>query len=217
MAAMSRKTERRTGWTPPAALFHEEYYPAQSFAWIGKSGQSAGDFPHCGDADFDQIEDTQLAGLDLASHGDAAYLIWRIPQQMDIRENLGVQLVYTSAATPAQTTNSASGKIAWTLSFARIGEGDEMSGIAFSSPAGNGTDFDEINYSGNAAYSGEAKLMTSTWAEISGYVDGASESGANFRRGDLVVFEFARDSGSVSGNIPAVLIGATIRYQRDRL
>ena len=80
MAIVSRKTERRTGWTPPASQFQEEYYPVQSFAWIGKSGDAATDFPYCGEADFDQIENAGIAGLDLAGHGDNAYLIWRVPQ-----------------------------------------------------------------------------------------------------------------------------------------
>ncbi len=217
MTAISRKTERRTGATPSAAEFHEEYYPVQSFAWIGKSGDSSGDFPHCGDADFDQIENVGIAGLDVATHGDDAYLVWRVPQQMNVNENLGLQLMYTSAATPAETSHSASGKVAWKLSFARVGEGDEMSGISYSAPANNGVDFQEIDYSGNTAYSGEARLMTSTWAAVSGHVSGSKESGTNFRHGDLVIFKFTRDSGSVANNIPVTLIGATIRYQRDRL
>jgi len=217
MAAISRKTERKTGSTPPAAAYHEEYYPVQSFAWIGKSGDSVADFPRCGDADFDQLEDTGLAGLDLSAAGDDAYLVWRVPQQMNIRENLAVQLVYTSTATPAQTVDSASGKVAWNLRFARVGEGDEMSGLAYAEPSGNGLDFAEINYSGNPAYSGEAKLLTSTWAIVSGYVNGAAVSGSNLRHGDLVVFKFTRSSGSVGANIPVALLGATIRYQRDRL
>lgn len=217
MAAISRKTERKTGATPPAAAYHEEYHPVQSFAWIGKSGDSAADFPRCGDADFDQIEDTGLAALDLSTHGDDAYLLWRVPQQMNVREDLGVQLVYTSTATAAQTTGSASGKVAWDLRFARIGEGEEMSGITYASPSGNGRNFDEIDYSGNAAYSGEARLMTSTWAIVSGYVNGSPVSGNNFRHGDLVVLRFTRHSGSAGTNIPVALLGATIRYQRDRL
>ncbi len=217
MAAVSRKTERRTGWTPPASLYHEEYYPVQSFAWIGKSGDSAADFPYCGDADFDQIENAAIAGLDLSAHGDDAYLVWRVPQQMNIRENLGVQLVYTSTATAAQTTNSASGKVAWNLTFARVGEADEVSGISYSNPSSNGTDFTEIDYSGNTAYSGQAKLMSSTWAEISGYVNGSSASGTNFKHGDLVIFKLTRDSGSAAANIPVALLGATVRYQRDRI
>lgn len=217
MAAISRKTECKTGSTPPAAAYHEEYYPVQSFAWIGKSGDSAADFPRCGDGDFDQIEDTGLAGLDLSAHGDDAYLVWRVPQQMNIREDLAVQLVYSSTATAAQTTDSASGKVAWNLRFARVGEGDEMSGVAYVPAAGNGVDFAEITYSGNAAYSGEARLMTSTWAIVSGYVNGSAASGTNFRHGDLVVFKFTRSSGSVGANIPVALLGATIRYQRDRL
>ncbi|GEM_PF-629186 len=217
MTAISRKTERRTGATPPAADSHEEYYPVQSFAWIGKSGDSSGDFPHCGDADFDQIENVGIAGLDVATHGDDAYLVWRVPQQMNVNENLGLQLMYTSAATAAETSHSASGKVAWKLSFARVGEGDEMSGISYSAPANNGVDFQEIDYSGNTAYSGEARLMTSTWAAVSGHVSGSKESGTNFRHGDLVIFKFTRDSGSVANNIPVTLIGATIRYQRDRL
>jgi len=217
MAIVSRKTERRTGWTPPASQFQEEYYPVQSFAWIGKSGDAATDFPYCGDADFDQIENAGIAGLDLTGHGDNAYLIWRVPQQMNIRENLGIQLVYTSTAAPAETTNSASGKVAWKLNVARVGEGDEMSGVSYTTPENNGTDFEEIDYSGNTAYSGQARLMTSTWAAVSGYVSGSAQSGTNFRHGDLVVLKFTRDSGSVSINIPVALIGATIRYQRDRL
>ncbi len=217
MSVVSRKTERRTGSTPPASEYHEEYYPVQSFAWIGASGDSAGDFPHCGDADFDQIEDTGIAGLDMSAHQDDAYLVWRVPQQMNIRENLGVQLVYTSSATPAETTNSASGKVAWNLSFARVGEGDEMSGMAYSTPVNNGADFQEIDYSGNLAYSGEARLMTSSWARVSGYVNGSSASGTNFKHGDLVIFKISRSSGSVSNNIPVVLLGAAVRYQRDRL
>lgn len=217
MAAISRKTERKTGWTPPASHFHEEYHPIQSFAWIGKSGDSSGDFPRCGDADFDQIENAGIAGLDLAAHDDSAYLIWRVPQQMNLKEGLGVQLVYTSVASPSETTGSASGKVSWKLSFARVGEGEEISGVTYSTPVNNGTDFQEINYSGNAAYSGQAKLMTSSWASISGNLHGAPASGTNFRHGDLVIFKIARDSGSVADNIPVALIGATIRYQRDRL
>lgn len=217
MTAISRKTERKTGATPPAAEFHEEYYPVQSFAWIGKSGDSTGDFPHCGAADFDQIENVGIAGLDLSAHGDDSYLVWRVPQQMNVNEDLGLQLVYTSAASAAETTNSASGKAAWKLSFARVGEGDEMSGITYSTPVNNGADFQELNYSGNIAYSGEARLMTSTWAAISGHVNGSKELGTNFRHGDLVIFKFARDSGSAANTIPVTLIGATVRYQMDRL
>jgi len=217
MSINSRKTPRKTGSTPSAAEYHEEYYPAQSFAWIGKSGSAVTDFPHCGDADFDQIEDTGLGGLDMATHGHDAYLIWRVPQQMNLRDGLGIQLLYTSSADAAVTTSSASGKVAWKLNFARVGEGDEMSGITYETPQGNGIDFQEINYSGNTAYSGEARLMTSSWAEVSGYLDGAPGSGTNFRHGDLVIFKIARDSGSVSANIPVALLGATIRYKRDRL
>jgi hypothetical protein len=198
-------------------LYHEEYYPVQSFAWIGKSGDSAADFPRCGDGDFDEIENAAIAGLDLSAHGDDAYLVWRVPQQMNIRENLGVQLVYTSAATPAQTTDSASGKVAWKLAYARAGEADEVSGITYATPSGNGTDFKEIDYSGNTAYSGQAKLMSSTWAEISGYANGASASGTNFKHGDLVIFRVTRDSGSAAATIPTALLGATVRYQRDRI
>ncbi len=217
MAVTERKSPRKTGWTPPAAEYHEEYFPVQSFAWIGKSGAAATDFPHCGDADFDQIEDTGIAGLDMAAHDDDAYLVWRVPQQMSIKEKLAIKLAYTSTATSAETTNSASGKVAWKLNFARIGEGDDMSGITYDTPDGNGTDFQEIDYSGNPSYSGEAKLMTSTWAEIEGYKDGDAESGTNFRHGDVVIFKIVRDSGSASANIPVALLGATIRYQRDRL
>jgi hypothetical protein len=217
VSAISRKTPRKTGFTPPAAEYFEEYYPVQSFAWIGKSGDAATDFPHCGDADFDEIENTRVAGLEMAAHGDDAYLIWRVPQQMDIREGLGVQLIYTSTASAAATAASASGKVAWKLSFARAGEADEMSGIAYRTPQGNGTDFQEIVYSGNTAYSGEARLMTSSWAEISGYRNGSSASGSNFHHGDLVMLKITRDSGSVSANIPVTLMGATIRYKRDRL
>jgi hypothetical protein len=217
MTAISRKTDRRTDWTPPAAQFQEEYYPVQNFAWVGKSGDSAADFPFCGDADFDQIEDAGIAGLDLAAHGDDSYLVWRVPQQMNIKENLGIQLVYTSTGTPAATTDSASGKVSWELSFARVGEGDEMSGISYSTPVDNGADFEEIDYSGNTAYSGQAKLMTSTWAGISGYANGSAQSGSNFRHGDLVIFKITRNSGSAAANIPVALLGATIRYQRDRL
>lgn len=217
MSAISRKTPRRTASTPAAAEYFEEYYPVQSFAWIGKSGDAATDFPHCGDADFDEIENTGITGLDMAAHGDDAYLIWRVPQQMDLHEGLGIQLVYTSTASAAATVGSASGKAAWKLSFARAGEADEMSGIAYHTPQGNGIDFQEIAYSGNTAYSGEARLMTSTWAEISGYLNGSPESGSNFRHGDLAIFKITRDSGSVSSNIPVALMGATIRYKRDRL
>lgn len=217
MPAIAGKTERRPGWTPPAALNHEEYYPIQSFAWVGKSGDGAGDFPHCGDADFDEIEDTSIAGLDMAAHNDDAYLVWRPPQQMNIRENLGIQLVYTSTASAAQTTASASGRVAWKLGFARIEESAEMSGLTYETPESNGIDFEEIDYSGNLSYSGEAKLMTSTWAEVSGYRNGSAESGTNFKHGDLVVFRITRDSGSVGNNIPVALLGATIRYRRDRL
>jgi len=217
MSAIPRKTPRKTGSTPPASQYQEEYYPVQSFAWIGKSGASTGDFPRCGDADFDEIEDTGVAGLDMSTHGDSAYLVWRVPQQMDVSEDLGVQLLYSSLAAPAETTNSASGKVAWKLNFARIGEGNDLSGAAYSSPSGNGTDFDEINYSGNTAYSGEACLMGSTWASVSGAVGGSPQSGLNFRHGDLVVFRLSRDSGSAPANIPVALIGATIRYERDRL
>jgi hypothetical protein len=216
MAAETRKTERRTGTTPPASLFHEEYYPIQSFAWVGKSGDAATDFPYCGDADYDQIEDTGLAGLDMAAHDDDAYLIWRVPQQMDIGDDLGVQLVYTSTGTAAQTI-SASGKVAWKLGFATIGEGQEMSGLTYSTPVDNGKDFEEISYTADDTYSGEAKLMSSSWAVVSGYTDGDPESGSNFRHGDLIVFKFTRDSGSVGTNIPVALIGATVRYKRDRL
>ncbi|MBM4327947.1 MAG: hypothetical protein FJ118_12380 [Deltaproteobacteria bacterium] len=217
MPAIARKSDRKPGWTPPAADFHEEYYPVQSFAWIGKSGDSATDFPHCGNADFDRIEDAGIAGLDHSAHGDACYLIWRVPQQMNITEPLGVQLVYTSTASPSETTNSVSGKVAWKLACARVGEGDEMSGAPYVTPQDNGADFAEITYSGNAAYSGQAKLMTSTWAEIDGHVHGSPESGTNFRHGDLVIFRFTRDSGSASAVIPVALLGATIRYRRDRL
>lgn len=217
MAAISRKTPRRTAATPPAAEYLEEYYPVQSFAWIGKSGEAATDFPHCGDADFDEIENVSIAGLDMDDHGDDAYLVWRVPQQLNLREGLGVQLVYTSTATAAATIGSASGKIAWKLGFARVGEATEMSGLTYETPVGNGKDFQEINYSGNSSYSGEAKLMTSTWAEVSGYVGGEPDAGTNFRHGDLVVFKITRDSGSVSSNIPVALLGATVRYQRDRL
>lgn len=217
MAAIARKTPRKTGATPPASEFLEEYYPVQSFAWIGKSGDASGDFPHCGDADFDEIENAGIAGLDMAAHGDDAYLVWRVPQQMNLSEGLGVQLVYTSTASAAATAGSASGKVAWALGFSRVGEGSELSGVTYETPAGNGKDFQEINYSGNASYSGEAKLMTSTWAEVSGYVDGDPAAGTNFRHGDLVIFKITRDSGSVSSNIPVALLGATIRYQRDRL
>lgn len=217
MSAIARKTPRKTASTPAAAEFHEEYYTVQSFAWIGKSGDAATDFPHCGDGDFDRIEDTGIAWLDMSSHDDDAFLVWRVPQQMNVSEDLGVQLVYTSTATAAATINSASGKIAWKLSFSRVGEGEELSGAIYDTPADNGTDFEEITYSGNAAYSGEAKLMSSSWAVISGYLDGSAESGTNFRHGDLVLFRITRDSGSVSTPIPAALIGATIRYQRDRL
>jgi hypothetical protein len=217
MGAISRKTSRKTGSTPPASEFFEEYYPVQSFAWIGKSGASSGDFPHCGDADFDQIENVNVAGLDMAAHGQNAYLVWRVPHQMDTGEPLGIQLIYTSTATPAATVASASGKVAWKLAFSHIREGDEMSGITYDTPQGNGEDFVEINYSGNNAYSGEAKLMTSTWAQVSGYLDGSSESGTNFGHGDMVIFRISRNSGSVSSNIPVALIGAAIRYRRDRL
>lgn len=217
MAAVSHKSPRTAASTPPASQYFEEYYPVQSFAWIGKSGASAGDFPHCGNADFDEIEDAGVAGLAMPTHADAAYLIWRIPQQMNVREGVGIQLVYTSTATAEATTGSASGKVAWKLSFGRVGEGREMSGISYDTPSGNGSDFQEIDYSGNGAYSGEARLMTSTWAEISGYVDGSAESGVNLRHGDLVIFKIVRDSGSASTNIPVALMGATIRYQRDRL
>ena len=217
MAISSKKTPRKTGATPPAANFHEEYYPVQSFAWIGKSGTSAGDFPHCGDSDYDQIENAGIAGLGMPLHSDDAYLVWRVPQQMNVSEDLGIQLVYTSTATPAETTNSVSGKVAWKLSFARVGEGDEMSGVSYRTPVSNGSDFQEIDYSGNAAYAGEARVMTSTWAGISGHVGGSAQSGTNFRHGDLVVFKITRDSGSVSPNIPVALFGASVRYQRDRL
>ncbi|MBI4965345.1 MAG: hypothetical protein HY913_18860 [Desulfomonile tiedjei] len=217
MAAISRKTPRRTASTPPASQYFEEYCPVQSFAWIGKSGDAQTDFPHCGDADFDEVENTGIAGLALDAHGDDAYLVWRVPQQMNLSEGLGVQLVYASAAPAEATTGSASGKVAWKLGFARIGESAEMSGIAYETPVGNGRDFQEINYSGNAAYSGEAKLMASTWAEVSGHIGGNPSAGTNFRHGDLVVLKITRDSGSVSSNIPVALLGATIRYQRDRL
>ena len=218
MGAVVRKSDRKPGATPPAVQYHEEYYPVQSFAWIGKSGDAADDFPHCGDADYDQIEDTGVAGLDMTAHADESYLVWRVPQQMNITEPLGVQLVYTSTATAEQTTNSSSGKVAWKLNFARIGESDEMSGAAYDTLDGNGTDFEEIDYSGNSAYSGEAKLMTSSWAEISGHVNGSVESGTNFRHGDLVLFKITRDSGSAGATIiPTALIGATFRYSRDRL
>ncbi len=218
MGAIVRKSDRKPGSTPPAVHYHEEYYPVQTFAWIGKSGDAPTDFPHCGDSDFDQIENVRIAGLDITSVGDESYLVWRVPQQMSVSEPLGVQLVYTSTAAPAETTNSQSGKVAWKLSFARAGEGDEMSGMTYSTPATNGTDFQEINYSGNTAYSGQARLMTSSWAEISGHVNGSAESGTNFRHGDLVVFKFTRDSGSAGANvIPIAVIGATVRYARDRL
>jgi hypothetical protein len=217
MAAISRKTPRKAAATPPAAEFLEEYYPVQSFAWIGKSGDAATDFPHCGDADFDEIENAGIAGLEMAAHADDAYFIWRVPQQMNLSEGLGVQLAYTSTASAAATTGSASGKVAWKLGFARVGESDEMSGIIYVTPSGNGQDFQEINYSGNSSYSGEAKLMTSSWAEVAGYVGGNPAAGNNFRHGDLVIFKITRDSGSVSSNIPVSLLGATIRYQRDRL
>ncbi len=217
MAVISRKTPRRTGWTPPAAEYQEEYYPIQSFAWIGKSGHSSGDFPHCGDADFDQIENAGIAGLAMSGHDYDAHLIWRVPQQMNLSRNVGIQLAYTSTATPDQTTDSASGKVAWKLGFARVGEGDEMSGVPYKSPDANGLDFQEINYSGNASYSGQARLMTSTWAEISGYVNGSSASGTNFRHGDLVLFKITRHSGTSSECIPVALLGTTIRYERDRL
>lgn len=217
MPAIVRKTPRKPGWTPPAADYHEEYFPVQSFAWIGKSGAAATDFPHCGDGDYDEIENTNLAGLSMNTHGDAAYLVWRVPQQMQIEQGLGVQLVYTSAAAPAETTNSASGKVAWSLNFARVGEGDEMSGATYTDLTDNGTDFAEIDYSGNIAYSGQARLMTSTWAEIYGHVENDSASGTNFRNGDLVSFKIARNSGSATNLIPVVLMGATIRYKRDRL
>jgi hypothetical protein len=217
MAASVEMTPRSTGWTPPAAKYHEEYYPVQSFAWIGKSGGAATDFPRCGDADYDQIENTGIAGLGMPLHGDDAYLVWRVPQQMSVDEEIGVQLVYTSNATPAETTQSTSGKVSWKLDFARVGEGSEMSGIVYRSAASTGTDFQEINYSGNLSYSGEAKLMTSSWAGISGYVGGSPQSGSNFRHGDLVIFKITRTSGSIAPNIPVTLLGATIRYQRDRL
>lgn len=217
MSIIARKTPRITGSTPPASEYFEEYYPVQSFAWIGKSGASSGDFPHCGDGDFDEIEDIGVAGLDMSAHDDSAYLVWRIPQQMDVDEPLGIQLVYTSTATAQVTTGSASGKVAWKLGFGRIGEGDEMSGISYHSAEENGLDFEEITYSGNTSYSGEARLMTSTWAQVAAYVNETPESGSNFRHGDLVVFKFSRHSGSVSTNIPVALLGATIRYQRDRL
>jgi hypothetical protein len=217
MAAISRKTPRKAAATPPASEFLEEYYPVQSFAWIGKSGDAATDFPHCGDADFDEIENAGIAGLEMAAHGDDAYFIWRVPQQMNLSQGLGVQLAYTSTASAAETTDSASGKVAWKLGFARVGESAEMSGVTYETPSGNGKDFEEISYSGNAAYSGEAKLMTSSWAEVAGYVDGDLEAGTNFLHGDLVIFKITRDSGSVSSNIPVALLGATIRYQRDRL
>jgi hypothetical protein len=196
---------------------HEEYYPVQSFAWIGKSGDSAADFPHCGAADFDPVEDTGLCGLAMETHGDDAYLVWRVPQQMNIKEDLGVKLVYTSSATPADTTGSVSGRIAWSLSFAGIGEADEMSGLTYTTMEDNGEDFEEIVYSGNAAYSGEAKLMTSTWARVFAHKNNSEESGSNFKHGDLVVFKINRDSGSAATYAPATLLGATIRYQRDRI
>jgi len=217
MAAISRKTPRKTVATPPASEFYEEYCPVQSFAWVGKSGDAATDFPHCGDVDFDEIENAGIAGLDMAAHGEDAYFIWRVPQQMNLSEGLGVQLAYTSTASAAATTDSASGKVAWTLGFARVGEGSEISGATYETPVGNGKDFQEINYSGNDSYSGEAKLMTSTWAEVSGYVGGNPAADTNFRHGDLVIFKITRDSGSVSSNIPVALLGATVRYQRDRL
>lgn len=217
MAVNHNKSSRKTGWTPPAVDYHEEYFPVQSFAWIGKSGAATTDFPHCGDADFDEIEDTGIAGLDMAAHDDDAYLVWRVPQQMNIKEKLGIKLVYTSTASATETTESASGKVAWKLNLARVGEGDEMSGITYDTPDGNGTDFQEIDYSGNASYSGEAKLMTSSWGEIEGYKNTDPESGTNFRHGDVVVFKIVRDSGSASANIPVALLGATVRYQRDRL
>lgn len=202
---------------PPAANYHEEYYPVQSFAWIGKSGTTAADFPHCGDSNYDQIENAAIAGLGMPFHNDDAHLIWRVPQQMNVYEDLGIQLVYTSTATAAQTTNSTSGKVAWKLGFARMGEGEELSGATYLTPTSNGADFVEIDYSGNASYSGEARVMTSSWASVSGHVGGSDQSGTNFRHGDLVVFKVTRDSGSVSPNIPVALLGATIRYQRDRL
>jgi len=217
MTAISRKTPRKSGATPPASEFFEEYCPVQSFAWVGKSGDAATDFPRCGDADFDEIENAGIAGLDMAAHGDDAYFIWRVPQQMNLSEGLGVQLAYTSTASAEATTGSASGKVAWQVGFARVGESDEMSGVTYETPVGNGKDFQEINYSGNDAYSGEAKLMTSTWAEVSGYIDGNPAADTNFRHGDLVIFKITRDSGSVSSNIPVALLGATVRYQRDRL
>jgi len=217
VSAISRKTPRKTASTPAAAEYFEEYYPVQSFAWIGKSGDAGTDFPHCGDSDFDEIQNTGLAGLDMAAHGDDAYLVWRVPQQMDLSEGIGIQLVYTSTADATATVASASGRAAWKLSFARIGEAGEMSGITYQTPEDNGQNFQEIVYSGNDAYSGQAKLMTSTWAEISGYVNGAPESGSNFRHGDLTILKITRDSGSVSSNIPVALMGATIRYKRDRL
>ncbi len=217
MAVMSRKSPRQTGWTPPAVQYHEDFFPVQGFAWIGKSGGAPTDFPHCGAADYDEVRDTRVAGLAMPSHNDDAYLVWRVPQQMLVTENLDLKLVYTSNATADQTVNSASGRVAWRLSFAKIAEASEMSGVTYTTLANNGTDFQEINYSGNTSYSGLAKLMTSTWAQIYGFRNDAPESGTNFSHGDLVVFKITRDSGSVSANIPVALIGAVIRYQRDRL
>lgn len=217
MSVKARKSPRNTGWTPPAAEIHEEYYPAQSFSWIGKSGDSAADFPYCGDVDYDQIEDTKIGGLGMASHGDSAYLVWRAPQQMNVKEGLGIKLAYTSAGTPGDTTGSVSGRIAWTLSFASVSEGDELSGLTYTNLDDNGVDFEEIVYSGNSSYSGEAKLMTSTWAKIYGYRSNEPESGSNFNHGDLVVFKITRESGSAATYVPAALLGATIRYNRDRL
>jgi hypothetical protein len=217
MSVKAGKSPRNAGWTPPAAHIHEEYYPVQSFAWIGKSGDAAGDFPHCGDADYDQIEDTGLGALSMGAHGDAAYLVWRVPQQMNVNEKLGIKLAYTSEGTAADTTGTASGRIAWKLSFAGIAEGDEMSGASYTNMDDNGVDFEEIVYSGNTAYSGEAKLMTSSWAEIFAHKNNSQESGNNFRHGDMIVFKITRDSGAASTYVPAALLGATIRYHRDRL
>ncbi|MEW6350468.1 MAG: hypothetical protein AB1646_15500 [Thermodesulfobacteriota bacterium] len=217
MAVLSRKSPRKTGWTPPAVQYHEEFFPVQSFAWIGKSGGAPTDFPHCGDADYDEVADTRVAGLAMPSHNDDAYLVWRVPQQMLVTDDLGLKLVYTSTGTPEQTVNSASGKVAWKLSFAKIAEASEMSGVIYTTLTNNGTDFQEINYSGNTAYSGQARLMTSTWAQVYGFKDNEPESGTNFSHGDLVVFKITRDSGSVAAHIPVALIGAVVRYQRDRL
>jgi hypothetical protein len=92
-----------------------------------------------------------------------------------------------------------------------------MSGHSYSDLSTNGKDFQEIDYSENNSYSGEAKLMTSTWAEAYGSIDGDSGSGTNFRHGDLVVFKISRQSGSSPSPIPVALLGATLRYTRDRV